>query len=115
MQSPEIAPAQGFKSAAAGLLSRMLTAFSRACTFCACSSDIAATSCAVAGVGARPGCAAAVCVRVPEVVVRAPESDSCFSPLDCEEREPLGGCASVCACPPDWEDDALVEVLLDVS
>jgi hypothetical protein len=111
----------------------MRTPLSSAWTFCACSSDIAATSCAVAAVGARPACGAApercvaaVCCR-PVVVVRAPEPegcvpepDSCDCSLD-DERELLAVCVvpvlcpSACVCVPDCDEDVLVELELLVE
>src|SRR6266849_6745226 len=53
MQPPETAPAQSGKSAAAGSSSRMRTALSKACSFCARNSDRDAMSCAIDGGSGR--------------------------------------------------------------
>lgn len=102
MQSPDTCPPHGLRSAAAGLRSRISTAFSSACTFCVCSSCIEATSLAAAAVVARPArlpelrCVDAVCWRpvLELVVLREPPEGWLCAELSwlgslCDERELL--------------------------
>src|SRR5438067_3930230 len=94
MQLPaSCAPPQDFRSAAAGVFSRMFTALSSAFAFCACRSAMAAMS----GVITRPAvvdelerCADAVCWRPLDlllVVLVCPEPESVDD--DSLEREVL--------------------------
>ena len=87
MQSPEICgAAHPLRSAAAGFFSRIATAFSRAFTFCACRSAIAAISGVMAPVAREPldvelERVEAVCCRLPELLL-----DDVVVPLsDCVE------------------------------
>src|SRR3954469_13337709 len=69
MQSPEAAPAHALRSAAAGLRSRIETAFSVACTFWSCTCCIADTRRAAAAVNAPPAAVLPGIVRDVDAVV----------------------------------------------
>src|SRR5690348_6738198 len=90
MQSPEICgAAHPLRSAAAGHCPRYATAFSRAFTFCACRSAIAATSAVIAPVPRAPPDVVldrveAVCCRLPELLL-----DDVVVPLSDDDEEVL--------------------------